>query len=182
MLDYAIIVSGLPASGKTTVGVQLADCLDISFLDKDDFLEDLFEKNGIGDAAWRRKLSNNSNLDFVKAAKAKSRVVLVSHWKSIDDNGPSGTPTDWIRENYKFVVELYCECPTKVAATRFATRSRHAGHCDKDRSQHEIYQSMVECKKYLPLKVGPVIRTDTTKATDISEIAEKIKSLSSNQY
>lgn len=180
MLDYAIVVSGLPASGKTTVGIQLADSLGISFLDKDDFLEDLFEKNGIGDAAWRRKLSNNSNLDFVKAAKTKSRVVLVSHWKSNDDSGPSGTPTDWIGENYKFVVELYCECPTKIAATRFSTRSRHAGHCDKDRSLQEIYQSMVEYEKYLPLKIGSVIKTDTTKEPDISEIADKIKLLSSN--
>ena len=49
-----VVVSGLPASGKSTVARTLAGALGLPLLDKDVFLEALFASDGIGDAAWRR--------------------------------------------------------------------------------------------------------------------------------
>jgi len=45
-MKVAIIVSDLPAHGKTTVGKLLAKYLNFNFLDKDDFLEAIFEECG----------------------------------------------------------------------------------------------------------------------------------------
>ncbi len=50
-------MSGLPASGKSRLGAAIAPLLGLALLDKDDFLETLFERDGTGDAAWRERLS-----------------------------------------------------------------------------------------------------------------------------
>ena len=52
-----IVLSGLPASGKSTLGRAVAKALRLPMLDKDELLEALFESRGIGDADWRRRLS-----------------------------------------------------------------------------------------------------------------------------
>ena len=49
MRDYCIAVTGLPGSGKSTVGRTVARSLDCAYLDKDDFLEQLFDQRGTGD-------------------------------------------------------------------------------------------------------------------------------------
>jgi predicted kinase len=70
-----VVVSGLPASGKTTLGRQLAGALDLPLIDKDEILESLFDSRGIGDASWRRKLSRESDADWIPALSR--RVVHV---------------------------------------------------------------------------------------------------------
>lgn len=52
-----VVISGLPASGKTTIGQALARCLDVDHLDKDVFLEALFGREEIIDLDRRRTLS-----------------------------------------------------------------------------------------------------------------------------
>ena len=50
-----VVVSGLPASGKSTLSRRLATALSLPMLDKDDILEGLFEslapETRIGDSA-----------------------------------------------------------------------------------------------------------------------------------
>ena len=55
------VVSGLPASGKTTLGRQLASALGLRLLDKDAVLEAFFDSFGKGDAAWRTALDHASD-------------------------------------------------------------------------------------------------------------------------
>jgi dephospho-CoA kinase len=47
-----VVVSGLPGSGKTTLGRRLAPALDLPLIDKDDILNRLFESKGIGTWTW----------------------------------------------------------------------------------------------------------------------------------
>ena len=49
-----MVVSGLPGSGKTTIGRRLAAALSLPLIDKDDILDRLFETKGVGDSTWRR--------------------------------------------------------------------------------------------------------------------------------
>ena len=42
-------MSGLSASGKTTLGKMISKKLDYSFLDKDDYLVDIFERMASND-------------------------------------------------------------------------------------------------------------------------------------
>ncbi|MEM7799841.1 MAG: AAA family ATPase [Chloroflexota bacterium] len=63
-----IVVTGLPASGKSTFGKRVAAELELPLLDKDDFLEQLYKEKGVGDRSWRQMLSRESDERFKHAA------------------------------------------------------------------------------------------------------------------
>ena len=92
---YAVIVSGLLGSGKSTLGRVVASQLGSPFLDKNAFLDQLFGHEGIGDLDWCQMLNTKSNTLFCDAARAHETVVLVSHWRPPSEPGPSGTSPDW---------------------------------------------------------------------------------------
>jgi len=172
--ELAIVITGLPASGKTTVGRKIAERLGLDCLDKDDFLEALFESEGVGNLAWRPELSTRSNADFKKAAKKISKVVLISHWRPLQNDSCSGTPTDWVVDNYRNVIEVYCHCSVDKSVNRFCSRSRHPGHCDTDRSFQQLTEMFREYAQTLPLQIGKLVRTDTTRNQDIDQLTAKI--------
>ncbi|MGD1934143.1 MAG: AAA family ATPase [Candidatus Phaeomarinobacter sp.] len=174
-MKTALVISGLPASGKTTLGKQLASALDISFLDKDDFLEQLFEQEGVGDQAWRQKLSRQSDLEFERAAKLQESVVLISHWRPPTAEGTSGTPTQWLNDVFQNIVEVFCDCPPDEAARRFATRTRHEGHGDDYQADGEITATMSNWAKGLPLGIGPLIRVDTTLSVSVADVMPQLE-------
>ena len=72
-----VVISGLPGSGKTTLGRRLAPALNLVLIDKDDILDRLFEAKGVGNAAWRRALSRESDEILSK----KRRDQLVRSWR-----------------------------------------------------------------------------------------------------
>ncbi len=55
-----IVITGLPCTGKTTIGERIATQLNIPFLHKDGFKEVLFDSLGCGDRAWSSRLSKAS--------------------------------------------------------------------------------------------------------------------------
>lgn len=121
MSNTCIVVSGLPARGKSTIGNQLADAPQFGFLDKDDYLERLYEERGVGRSQWRRALSKESDTQFIRDAKSLESAVLVSHWKAIR-NSNSGTSIEWLSECFTTVLELYCSSGTEIALSRFLNR------------------------------------------------------------
>ena len=144
------------------------------FLDKDIYLERLYEERGIGDSTWRQQLSLESNHLFIEDALIYDQVVLVSHWRPIAAEGPSGTPIKEVLGNYEQVIELYCECPIEQAAKRFINRRRHPGHLDDTRSSIEIMAWMHQYKACLPLDIGRLIAVDTSRKVDITAPAAVI--------
>ncbi len=174
MSRFAIIVTGLPASGKTTIGKIIAEKLGINFLDKDDFLEKRFDRDGVGDLLWRQELSQKSNVDFQNAAIVHSSVVLISHWRPLNDKSSSGTPTEWLNNKFPNLIEVFCDCPQKEAVARFIERSRHKGHCDKDRSKLEINKTFSKYSENLPLKLGSVIKIETSLTNNSQQVLEEL--------
>ena len=175
MLKKAYVVSGLPASGKSTVGRVLATDLGLCFLDKDEFLEALFAKRGVGDLAWRQRLSRESDALFEAAARAGDSAVLVSHWRPDRGQTSSGTPTTWLSDAYSDVVEIYCVCSASDALRRFLARTRHAGHCDALRDRDTLDRWMRDYGRRLPLGLGRVINVDTTHEPDIRTLVRQLR-------
>jgi dephospho-CoA kinase len=56
-MKIGVIVTGLPASGKATVARVVANALSFDLIDKDDFLEGLYELNDVSTWEDRKSLS-----------------------------------------------------------------------------------------------------------------------------
>ncbi len=76
-----VVVSGLPASGKTTVEAAVASALGLPLLDKDAILETLFAKDGIGDPRWRSRLSRIAD-DLLQSQAVASDGAVISSSES----------------------------------------------------------------------------------------------------
>src|SRR5262249_11022861 len=132
-----LVVSGLPASGKSTLSRKLAPALNLSLIDKDEILEGLFGALGIGDSDWRKQLSRASDEILRRLATSSSGAVVTSFWRHQEMPVESGTPRDWVTAASQRVVEVYCVCDPEIAATRFVNRLRHPGHLDRVKQREE---------------------------------------------
>ncbi len=167
-----VVVSGLPASGKTTIGRWLAEALGWPILDKDDFLEAEFDKFSAIDMARRQQLSRKSDAIFEQRAKGQSSGVLVSFWRPSDQLVSYGTATEWISELQSPVVELHCRCDPAVAQKRFSSRTRHPGHNDALRLDG-LARQFDELAPLGPLGIWPCVTIETTDLRDIDTVGER---------
>lgn len=170
-------MSGLPGSGKTSIGGALARTLNLPLIDKDTILDELFEQRGVGDAAWRRALSREADRLFQAQAFASSGAVLVSFWRVDGMPEDSGTPMEWIRDLPARVVHVRCDCPPRLAAERFAERRRHGGHLDATRTFDDVLASIEAQSRLGPLRLEPSVDVDTTTPVDVAALAKAIREI-----
>lgn len=176
MRKLFVVVSGLPGSGKTTLGRRLAPALNLPVLDKDDILNRLFESKGIGDASWRRALSRESDLILEQQAMDSSGAVLVSFWRLPGMPSDSGTPTAWLRSASHHLVNVHCVCEPDVAASRFVSRRRHPGHLDGESYQVEVVASLRTLASLAPLDIGERIEVDTSREPNLEQVVRDLRS------
>jgi len=153
----------------------LGRVLGIQMIDKDEILEALFEERGIGDRAWKKKLSRESDAMFERQARASAGAVLVSHWHVEGMPEDSGTRVEWIGELASSIVNVHCVCDVETAARRFFDRKRHAGHLDS-RSIEEVIESLRKTERCGELKIGKRIDVDTACEVDIEGLARAVVS------
>ncbi|HEV7784959.1 MAG TPA: AAA family ATPase [Thermoanaerobaculia bacterium] len=170
-----LLISGLPASGKTTLGRRLAHALGLALLDKDEILEALFEGLGVGEAEWRNRLSRSADVVLQRMAAQTAGAVLASFWRHPQVTGESGTPTGWIAALPGKVVEVHCVCPPEVAAERFLTRKRHDGHLDRDKRSEDLVADFVRLASLGPLGIGLLVTVDTGCAVDLDGVVHQLE-------
>ena len=171
-----IVVSGIPGSGKSTVGRALADHLGWPFLDKDDFLDALFEQNSCSSREDRKSLSRKADALFESAARELEQAVLCSFWRHPDSESESGTPSAWLRRQEIRVLEVVCWCPPHVAAERFLRRSRHAGHQDAVWTEPALIAESEQVQSHLPLGLGQSFLYHTRDHLDLGELFRAARS------
>src|SRR5258708_27729259 len=130
-----LIVTGAPASGKTTLGRQLAAALGLPYFSKDLFKESLFDSLGWQDRAWSLRLGGAStDLLFLSAEvllAAGQPVALECNFRD-EWHGPTLRA---LAERFvcRFV-QVVCAAPGPTLVQRFERRAlsgeRHPAHTD----------------------------------------------------
>lgn len=139
-------------------------------IDKDVMLEELFDSLGSPDATERSRLSRASDEGLYALAAASPTAILVNWW----DHASAPARLRGISSSF---VEVFCDCPTEVAAARFLSRSRHRGHHDQSRTPREIHESFEGLRgaRGGPLGMGEVIRVDTGRVVDADLLTTRVR-------
>lgn len=167
-----VVVSGLAASGKTTVGQALSERLHLPLVDKDEILEALFDTIGCDDREQRYRLSRASDEVLYKLAKSAGTAVLVNWW----DHESSLKRLRAISPSF---VEVFCECPVELAAARFVARERHPGHLDRLRTSEEHEEGLHLMRESFrgPLRLSEhLVTVDTSRAVDVEGLVARVRS------
>lgn len=167
-----IVVSGLAASGKTTVGRLLSERLRMQLIDKDVILEALFETLGCDDHDQRYRLSRASDEILYALAESSETAVLVNWWNH--DTAPAR-----LRAISSSLVEVFCDCPIETAAARFAARRRHPGHLDQLRSPEEHKEGIRRMRESYRGPLGlsePIVTIDTSRPLTPDIVVERVRS------
>ena len=171
--ELCIYMTGLPGAGKSTICKYLSERLSIPMLDKDDYLEALFESRGIGDTKWRHKLSREADLVFRNEAASLDKVILVSHWRPKDTLVDYGTSGEWLVNTFKNLIEVHCDSPVSVATDRYINRTRHKGHLDESKSDVVIESWLSDYAAHLPIGFGRCISTNSANESWKDDIENK---------
>ncbi len=166
-----VVVSGLPASGKTTVGRAISEGLSLPLLDKDSILEALFDSLKCNEQEQRERLSRASDEVLFRLAAASTPAVLVNWWNP-------GTAPGRLAEIADRLVEVFCDCPLDVAAARFVARERHPGHLDHLRTTRQREQGIERLRTTYrgALRLGgPLVTVDTSRPIDDEALVDTVR-------
>jgi glucokinase len=169
-----VVVTGLPGSGKSHLARALAPVLDLPVIDKDEILDRLFDARGVGNEAWRRTLSRESDVLFADEVQRSNGALLVSFWRLPGMPTDSGTPAGWLSSLSSRIVNLHCKCPAAIAAERYCRRLRHPGHLDGLVSPDEVLTQIQRVAGLKPLEIGVRLECDTSLEVDIPLLARSI--------
>src|SRR6201996_6043906 len=124
------MVSGAPASGKSTLAVGLAQLLGFPLLSKDTIKESLFESLGsdlgskVGSPAELSRVLSRTAMDVLwSVASCCPQVILEANFRPKSQHE---------RERFAALqgrkLEVYCHCTPEEAARRFQQRATRAEH------------------------------------------------------
>ena len=173
-----VIVTGPPASGKSSLARDLARELEIPFLSKDEFKERLYEVFGNDDDVEERIERAALAILFSVAASELDAGVPVL----VESNFDAQSDVEPFRELDRDLqlVRIHCGGPTDRLVEHFAERAaagkRHEGHDDDPEDAEEVRRKL-EAGLWEPLELqGELIQVDAlTKDVDVAELADRVR-------
>jgi predicted kinase len=166
-----VIVTGPPASGKTTLGARLAAELGWPFVSRDALKELLFDQLGWSDRDWSRKLGGASwdllytVLDLLLVGRAS--LVVESNFQAALD----GARFRQLQQRHGFqAIQLVCSADDATLRRRYEARAsdgtRHPGHVDHLNGA-EFAAVLAARHDYALGLDGPLLTLDTTRLDNV---------------
>ena len=159
-----VIVTGPPASGKSTIAQSIADGLPAPLLAKDPVKEALFDALGAGDPAWSKKLGLATYGILFLALEQEIRAGRSCVLKANFDHNEASAQLAALQLRTPFrALQIVCSASREVLIERFVARSdsRHPGHIDDERL--EDVEESIDAGRWRALEVnGELIEVDTT--------------------
>jgi predicted kinase len=128
-----VIVTGLPATGKSTLARELSARLRVPLLAKDAIKEPLLDCLGAADAAQSRRLSDAS---FAVLFALARDVVACGGDAVLEGNFRPGEHEAALRSSSVRIAQILCVLDEPQRLARLTARAtdvtRHAGHRDAD--------------------------------------------------
>jgi predicted kinase len=162
-----VVVSGPPASGKTTLARALAPALGLPLVAKDTIKEALMSVLPVPDIETSRVVGTASVAALLAVAAETSGAVLESVWHR------SRALADLRRLDGQ-IVEVFCRCDPQVAQRRYAERAstRAVGHFSAGRAVAELWNDEVA----RPVAGGwPVLEVGTNDPVDVPPLTARIR-------
>jgi predicted kinase len=176
-----VIINGLPGTGKTTIGSQIAKELCFPFINKDGIKETLFDSLGWSDREWSRKLSQATyDLMFhILERLLTENVSLV-----VESNFKAARHRESFLQLFNihrfYPVEVVCITDGVNLWQRFQDRmragERHPGHVDKA-TLNELKTELLSGRAPALNLPGMRIEIDTTnfEAVVVGDIVARIR-------
>jgi predicted kinase len=169
-----VIISGLPATGKTVLSRKLAQHVGLPLFSKDTIKETLFDGVGQGDREWGEKLNKPTYdiLDYIVEQEIAARHSLII--ETPYDNDFRKEKYLAFQNKYGFTcIQVLCYAEPQVLIQRFIDRigssDRHPGHND-EAALEDFKDSIREAGKVEPLQLaGKTYEIDTTDFTAMNE-------------
>ena len=166
---WYVVVSGPPASGKSSLARELAAGLALPLIAKDTIKEALMRVLDVPDVQASRVVGRAAVAALYAVAAEAGCGVLESAWhRSVAKDDLANLPGS--------VVEVFCRCDREVARARYEARvgSRGVGHFDGDRVSAELWNDEVS----RPVAAGwPVLDVDTNRAVDVAAVIERLQAV-----
>jgi len=171
-----VLVSGSPASGKTTLARPLAARLGFALLTKDDIKESLFTSlPGIpGDLDSSRRIGNAAMELLWTLAPHCPALVLEANFRTQSGYEREKVTALLALPNTR-AVEIFCRLPLEEASRRFAERAAHERH----HPAHVLHEMSIErlAEYAAPFALTPVLEVDTTHPVDLDDLVTRVGAL-----
>jgi predicted kinase len=167
-----VVVTGPPATGKTTLAQRLSRELGLPLVAKDAIKERLYDTVGPGDREWSRRLG-------------RATYALMFHWlaEELGAGRAAVVEANFTGQAVPFFaalppyrpLQLFCTAPREVVIERYAARSRHEGHLD-DVILEELRAGQHE-DQWQPLPLaGELVELDAT-TVDVAALVARALAL-----
>jgi predicted kinase len=164
-----VVVTGPPATGKTTLAERLSRELALPLVAKDAIKERLYDALGSGDREWSRRLGRATYalmFDWV------GRLLAARHSAIVESNftPPAAPLFDRLPPHRTF--QVFCTAPREVVIARYAARRRHDGHLD--RVVLEELRAGLHEEQWQPLPLAGELRQFEIGNGDVEAIVARV--------
>lgn len=167
-MKRAVLVNGVPASGKSTVARAVSDRFGWPLFALDTIKEPFFNELGTGDRAYNRKLGRAAYAAIFDtiAAFPDGQTLIVEAWFGFQ-------PAEVLARHLAHAgiveaVELWCHAPPEEIGRRYANRValRPPGHPGLD----YVPELIALAGRAQPIGAGRLFPIDATHPLDLQEV------------